>query len=144
MTVPQDVTYGSEQFRAWLVDLKDRALLGSCNSSYAMLRAVLQEARDRSKLEDALRLADLLPPLVRGIMLEGWHPEAAAAGERRPFLDAVKERLEPHQPPPDSIVEDVLAVLAHRTPPHVRPALGTLLPPELRSAWAAAIDGASS
>src|SRR5512137_92991 len=141
MTVPRDVLYGSEQFRDWLVALKERALLGSTNQSYAMLRAVLHEVRDRLPLDEALRFADALPPLVRGIMLEAWHPARAAAVEagpaaRRPeFLDAVKVRLEPHQPPPDSIVEDVLAVLALRIPPNILPILTQYMPVELRARW---------
>jgi len=143
MTVPRDVVSGSEQFRDWLVALKERAMLGSTNQSYAMLRAVLHEVRDRLPLDEALRFADALPPLVRGIMLEAWHPERAAGGgaaETRPsFLDAVKVRLEPHQPPPDSIVEDALAVLAQRTPPNILPILSEHMPPELREAWRDAV-----
>jgi uncharacterized protein (DUF2267 family) len=147
MTVPRDVVYGSEQFRDWLVALKERALLGSTNQSYAMLRAVLHEVRDRLPLDEALRFADALPPLVRGIMLEAWHParaaavegEAGAAAARPPFLDAVKVRLEPHQPPSDSIVEDVLAVLALRTPPNILPILSRYMPVELRAGWRAAV-----
>jgi uncharacterized protein (DUF2267 family) len=44
MTVPTDVVSGSEQVRDWLLALKDRAMLGSTDQSYAMLRAVLREA----------------------------------------------------------------------------------------------------
>ncbi|HEX9290823.1 MAG TPA: DUF2267 domain-containing protein [Anaeromyxobacteraceae bacterium] len=140
MTVPQDVTYASQQLQEWLLDLKQRALLGSTNGSYAMLRAVLHEARDRLLIDDALRFADALPPLVRGIMLESWHPLDAIPSTRPPVLDAVKARLEPHHPPPESIVEDVLAVLAHRTHPHLLHAIAEHLPPEFQSQWRAATD----
>jgi uncharacterized protein (DUF2267 family) len=140
MTVPQDVSYASEQFREWLLELKQRALLGSTNQGYAMLLAMLQELRDRSSIDDALRFADALPPLVRGIMLDHWHPAGAGTPTtRRLFLGAVKERLEPHQPPPDSIVDDVLAVLAHRTHSVVLPVLTEHLPPELQAQWRAAV-----
>jgi uncharacterized protein (DUF2267 family) len=146
MTVPRDVVSGSEQFRDWLVALKERAMLGSTNQSYAMLRAVLHEVRDRLPIDEALRFADALPPLVRGIMLEAWHPERAAAGlaaaTRPSLLEAVKVRLEPHQPPPDSIVEDALAVLAQRTPPNILPILSQHMPPELREAWRDAVTSA--
>ncbi len=140
MTVPQDVTYASQQLQEWLLELKQHALLGSTNGSYAMLRAVLHEVRDRSRMDDTLRFADALPPLVRGIMLEAWHPLDAVVTTRPPFLDAVKARLEPHHPPPETIVEDVLAVLAHRTHPNLLHTITEHLPPELQSQWRAAID----
>jgi uncharacterized protein (DUF2267 family) len=132
--VPQDVVYASQQMEAWLLHLKQRALLRSTHEAYGLLRAVLHELRDRVPLEDALRLADLLPPLLRGIMLEDWHPLALPSAARPPLFEAVSARCE-HPPVPEGIVEDVLAVLAERTPPHQRESLGRFLPPEAREAW---------
>jgi uncharacterized protein (DUF2267 family) len=139
MTLPYDVIHASRQLQEWLEELKERALLGSHNQSYSMLRGVLQEIRDRVPIDAALRFADALPPLVRGIMLERWHP-AATAPPSRPFLDAVKARLEPHTPPFDSIVDDVLAVLAHRTDELLLPVLTENLPAELQAAWRALLE----
>ncbi|HEX7488995.1 MAG TPA: DUF2267 domain-containing protein, partial [Anaeromyxobacteraceae bacterium] len=137
MPTPQDVAYASQQFQDWLLDLRSRALLGSTHQAYAMLRAVLHEIRDRLQVDDALRFADALPPLVRGIMLERWRPPGAAPATRPPFLDAVKSRLEPHTPPPDSVVEDVLTVLAQRTQPNLLSTLSEHMPVELQPQWRA-------
>lgn len=139
MTIPQDVLYGSEQFRDWLLDLKERALLVDTIQAYAMLRAVLLEVRDRSTTDAALRLADALPPLVRGIMLEGWHPEAPG-GLVLAFTDAVKARLATHGTEPDrGLVDDVLRVLARRIFPQCRSAWTEHLPAELQGPWQTAI-----
>ena len=143
MPTPQDVAYASQQLQEWLLDLRQRALLGSTHQAYSMLRTVLHEVRDRSPMDDALRFADALPPLVRGIMLERWHPPHAAPATRPTFLDAVKERLEPHTPPPGGIVEDVLAVLAQRTQPNLLPTLTEHMPAELQPQWRAAVEAAA-
>jgi len=144
MTIPLDVTNATEQLEAWVLELQRRAMLGSVNQSFPMLRAVLQEVRDRVPLEDALRLADALPALVRGVMLEGWHPQVPNPEAGRPFLEAVRARVAGHHAPPDSIVDDVLEVLARRVYPQYLPVLTERLPPELRPAWRAALAKAES
>jgi uncharacterized protein (DUF2267 family) len=143
MPTPQDVAYASQQLQEWLLELRGRALLGSTHQAYAMLRAVLHELRDRSSLDDALRFGDALPPLVRGIMLEAWRPQDAPPATGASFLEAVKARLEPHTPPPDTVVDDVLAVLARRTHPALLPTLTRHLPPVLQPQWGAATEAAA-
>jgi uncharacterized protein (DUF2267 family) len=140
MTIPLDVTSATEQMETWVAELQARAMLGSVNQSFPMLRAVLQEVRDRVTVDDALRLADALPALVRGVMLEAWHPQEPNSGAGRPFLEAVKARLAGHHAPPDSIVEDVLAVLVQHIYPQYLQVLTARLPSELRAAWRTALD----
>ncbi len=77
-----------------------------------------------------------------GIMLERWHPLDGAPATLPSFLDAVKSRLEPHTPPPDGIVEDVLAVLAQRTRANFLPTLSAHMPAELQPQWRAAVEAA--
>jgi uncharacterized protein (DUF2267 family) len=143
MTIPLDVTNATEQMEQWVVELQTRAMLGSVNQSFPMLRAVLQEVRDRVSVDDALRLADALPALVRGVMLEKWHPREPVPGAPRAFLEAVKERVAGHHSPPDSIVDDVLAVMAHRVFPQYLSVLTARLPAELRASWRAALEAQS-
>ena len=140
MTIPLDVTTATEQLESWVLELQARAMLGSVNQSFPMLRAVLQEVRDRVPVDDALRLADALPALVRGVMLERWHPQAPNPAADRPFLEAVRARVAGHHAPPDSIVDDVLAVLAHHVYPQYLPVLTARLPPELGAAWRTALE----
>jgi uncharacterized protein (DUF2267 family) len=140
MTIPLDVTNATEQLETWVTELQARAMLGSVNQSFPMLRAVLQEVRDRVTVDDALRLADALPALVRGVMLEKWHPQPPDPGAGRPFLEAVKARVAGHHAPPDSIVDDVLAVLARHVYQQYLPVLTARLPSELRAAWRTALE----
>jgi uncharacterized protein (DUF2267 family) len=140
MTIPLDVTKATEQLEAWVLDLQARAMLGSVNQSFPALRAVLQEVRDRVTVDDALRLADALPALARGVMLEKWHPQEPNLAADCLFLDAVRARLAGHHAPPDSIVDDVLGVLARHVYPQHLPVLTAKLPAELQTAWRSALE----
>jgi uncharacterized protein (DUF2267 family) len=111
------------------------AMLGSVDQCFPMLRAVLQEVRDRVTVDDAPRLADALPALVRGVMLEKWHAQESDPGAGHPFLEAVKARVAGHHAPPDSIVDDVLGVLARHVYPQWLTVLTARLPTEFRAAW---------
>ena len=144
MTIPLDVTNATEQLEQWVEALRARAMLGSVNQGFPMLRAVLQEIRDRVGVDDALRLADALPALARGVMLERWHPEAPSPSAGRPILEAVRARVAGHHAPPDSIVDDVLWLLARRVYPQQLPVLSERLPAELRPAWRAALAEATA
>jgi uncharacterized protein (DUF2267 family) len=83
-----------------------------------MFRGVLHGLRKYMTTAQVISFADALPPLPRGIFIEGWHP-----GEPQPlttadvFLRALTENLAPHQIPPDSIVSDVFAILAEHSKP---------------------------
>lgn len=136
MTQPYVVLYASKQFQEWLTALKDRAYLQTHNQSQAMFRAVLHRLRRHLTTDQVLTFADALPPLPRGIFIEGWRPPDAlpltSAGE---FLQGVIESLSPHQVPPDSIVRDVFAVLAERSEPLGARTMREQLPEELRPFW---------
>jgi uncharacterized protein (DUF2267 family) len=55
-----------EEAYGWPKDLR--------NMSYAALRAVLHQLRDRLTVDEAAQLGAQLPILVRGIYYEGWDP----------------------------------------------------------------------
>jgi uncharacterized protein (DUF2267 family) len=74
MTQPHDVLNASKQFQDWLTALKDRAMLETLNQSQAMFRGVLHRLRRHLTTEQTLTFADALPPLPRGIFIEGWRP----------------------------------------------------------------------
>lgn len=138
MTQPYDVEFASEQYRKWLVALKDQAMLATLNQSQAMMRAVMEELRDSVSDEDALAIANALPALARGVMLEGWvlgakKQTVASAAE---FHERLVSRLEPHQPPPEDIAEAVFSVWRKELPPHKVKQVAEKLPEALRPLWA--------
>ena len=138
MTQPHDVEFASEQYQKWLVALKEAAMLATLNQSQAMMRAVMEELRDSVSDEDALVIANALPALARGVMLEGWTLGAGKhnVASRAEFYDRLVSRLEPHQPPPEDIAEAVFSVWRRELPPHKANLVVEKLPAALRPLWA--------
>lgn len=137
MTMPPEVALASKHFYEWLGELKERAFLQTHSQGYAMLRGVLHELRDHLTVAQTIAFADALPPLVRGIFYERWQPtdEPPPVRDSQEFLDAVIRRLAPHRIPPDSIVSDVFAVLAHRSEPYANRQMRSQLPDALAPLW---------
>jgi uncharacterized protein (DUF2267 family) len=136
MTQPYDVQYASEQFQDWLLALKQKAMLQTHNQSQAIFRAVLQGLRRHQTTEQVLNFADALPPLPRGIFVEGWRPtNPSPVNSTEDFIQEVMESLAPHHVPPTSIVADVFAVLAERSDPVKGRTMREQLPKQLQALW---------
>jgi uncharacterized protein (DUF2267 family) len=136
MTQPYDVVHASKLFQDWLAALKDRALLQTHNQSQAMFRAVLHQMRRHMTTAQVLAFADALPPLPRGIFLEGWRPASPVPlASPREFSAEVVQSLSAHHSPPNSIVSDVFGVLAERSEPQNAQLMRQHLPEALRSLW---------
>ena len=136
MTQPYDVLNASVQFQGWLTALKAQAMLQTHNQSQAMFRSVIHEIRRHMTSSQVLAFADALPPLPRGIFLEGWRPADPVPGTSpEELLAEVVKSLSPHHSPPDSIVADVFAVLSERSERHKARAMQAQLPEALRPLW---------
>jgi uncharacterized protein (DUF2267 family) len=64
------------------------------------LRAVLQALRDSLPFEEAVKLANRLPAIIRGMYYEGWTPRSTPPVSRKEFLARVSGRVagvEPRQ-----------------------------------------------
>jgi len=112
VTQPADIVDASVRYQAWLAALKDRAMLQTHNQAQAMMRAVLLALRRHMTADNVFAFADALPPLPRGIFVEGWRPtEVPTDTSPTALLAEVTRMLAPHHVPPDTIVEDALAVI---------------------------------
>jgi uncharacterized protein (DUF2267 family) len=61
------------------------------NQSYAALRVVLHELRDRLTVEEAADFAAQLPLLIKGIFYDGWRPAAVPRKiDREQFLEDIR------------------------------------------------------
>jgi uncharacterized protein (DUF2267 family) len=136
MTQPRDVLYASKLFQEWLGDLKQRALLQTHNQSQAMFRGVLHGLRRHMTTAQVLSFADALPPLPRGIFIEGWRPaDPLPLASADAFLREVVDSLAPHVIPPDSIVTDVFAMLAKFSEPSDVQTMREQTPKALQPLW---------
>lgn len=113
MPIPLDLLHATEDFDRFLADARDTAGLGTRNQAYTMAEGVLRVFRRRLSLEEAIRFAGVLPPVLRAIFVADWDP----AEPRRPFADraALTEEVQDlrrhHNFAPDTAIADVAAVL---------------------------------
>ena len=136
MTKPDNILHELEHYQAWLTSLKERALLATHNQSQAMFRAVLRGLRRHMSTEQVLNFANALPPLPRGILIEGWRPgETQSLTSADDFQRAVAGDLAPHHVPPDSIVANVLAVLPAHSDARTAAFMRVQLPEALKPLW---------
>jgi uncharacterized protein (DUF2267 family) len=136
MTQPRDVLHASELFQAMLAAIKARATLQTHNQSQAMFRAVMLAIRRHMSTEQVLTFADALPALPRGIFIEGWRPaEPAPLLSAHDLTRSVTDDLASHHVPPDTIVADVLAVLAEGAEPAIAKTMRDQLPAVLKPLW---------
>lgn len=111
--MPPEYRRASEHFLEFLVDARDTAALQTTHQAYTMVQGVLRTFRRRLDLDDAIRFADVLPPVLRAIFVADWDPDEP----RRPFENResmVREvqALRPHHNyAPDSAIRYVARAL---------------------------------
>jgi uncharacterized protein (DUF2267 family) len=137
MTLPSTVSHAVQQTQEWLKELRDNGDLANENEAYSVLRAVLHQLRDRLTVEETVDLSAQLPLIVRGIYFEGWQPSHVPEKVRtkKKFLDGVTVKLQPHRNPPERVVRDVFALLAHHCGPGEIANVIAQLPGELKELW---------
>ncbi len=113
MPVPAEYARASEQFYSLLVDARDAAGLGSTHQAYTMLQGVLQVFRRRLDVDDALRFAAILPPLVRALFVADWDVDEPrrSFGSRVAMTDEVQSLRAAHNFAPDTAIGDVSRAL---------------------------------
>lgn len=118
MPMPLNLQHASDDFDRFLVEARDIAGLATRNQTYTMVQGVLQAFRRRLTVEDAIRFADVLPPLLRAIFVADWDTSAP----QRPFTDRAAMTREvqalraDHNFAPDSSIRDVARALRKAVP----------------------------
>jgi uncharacterized protein (DUF2267 family) len=137
MTVPPAIAHGVQQMQQWLKELRDNSDLIDEVEALSVLRNVLHQLRDRLTPEEAVELGAQLPVIVRGIYYEGWRPSRTPEKVRskQAFLDEVTMKLLPRRLPPEPIVKDVFALIAHHCDPGEVGDVICQLPAELKELW---------
>ncbi|WP_222385239.1 DUF2267 domain-containing protein [Rhizobium leguminosarum] len=116
VTMPGEYRRASEDFDHYLDDMRADTLIDSRNVVYTVTQGVFQTFRRRLDLADALRFADVLPPVLRAIFVAGWSPdEAKRSFEDRPAVTREVQSLRgDYNFAPDTAIRDVaMAVRKH-------------------------------
>jgi len=113
MPMPQTYFLASQDFDAFLVDVRDTCMLQTRHQAYHTLRAVLHTFRVHLTTQQALTFANVLPAVTRAIFVEDW----TVSGSPPPFpgratlIAEVKSVRRDHNMAPDSAIEDVATAL---------------------------------
>jgi uncharacterized protein (DUF2267 family) len=119
MTIPREYVDASKDFDRFILDVRDTCMLSTHHQAYHTLRAVLHVFRAHLEVADALRFADVLPPVVRAIYVEDRVPAPPS-----PFPDPVTLQAEVwavranHNVAPVTAIADVAAALRRAVDPH--------------------------
>lgn len=137
MTVPPAIAHGVQQIQEWLKELRDNAGLADEAEALSVLRNVLHQLRDRLTPDEAIELGAQLPVIVRGLYYEGWRPSRTPQKVRtkQAFLDEVTTKMLPRRLPPESVVKDVFALVAHHCDPGEVGDVIAQLPSEIKALW---------
>lgn len=137
MPMPYTYRHASEEFRAYLKDLRKRTLIDSDNVLYTGTDAVLTGFRARLTVAQALRFADELPSVLRAIFVWRWNPEAPGLPwpDRETLRDEMVSLRRDHNFCPPELLEEILmAVPRTMRPPDFARALA-MIGPEAEAFW---------
>jgi uncharacterized protein (DUF2267 family) len=121
----------------WIDDLMRRLAWHDRERVYLALLATLHALRDCLGRDEAVHLGACLPPLLRGLYYEGWHPGGhAGAQSRDAFIARIHDGV--HRDlgvDAEQVARSVLAVLAARMPgPELEDAKAAT-PRDLHNLW---------
>ena len=118
MTAMQDFDAAVRATEGWIDDLKQRLGWRDRERVYLVLLATLHALRDYLTRDEAVYVGAQMPPLLRGLYYEGWHPSGrGAAKSRSAFLERIHDGV--HRDPgvdPEQVARAVFALLAARLP----------------------------
>ena len=94
MTLPRGLERTVHETEIWLNELADDPIFPSKDAAYSVLRATLQNLRNRLSVEEATDLGAELPALVRGVYYDGFDPsQIPEKFDREEFVVRVADQL---------------------------------------------------
>ncbi len=114
----EELTGAVKETQEWIDDLLRRLGWHDQQRVYHAFLATLHALRDSLGRDEAIYIAAELPPLLRGLYYEGWHPGARGiAHSRATFLQRIHDAV--HRDPgidAEEVARAVFAMLAARLP----------------------------
>lgn len=132
-----ELQHASEDFERYLIDARDASGLTTGNQTYTMTEGVFRVFRQRLTLKDALRFADVLPPVLRAIFVSDWDTEEPqlAFGDRGAMTREAQALRKDHNFAPDSCIGDVARALRKNVDEKAFDAVLAFLPEGAADFW---------
>ena len=140
MTWPLEYQKASVDFERFMVLARDAAGLQTTNMAWTMVEGVLLSFRRRLTIRQAIEFANVLPPLLRGLFLDNWHPdqEPAPFVERAALTAEVQALRSEHNFAPPNSIEAVALALRSVVEQQALNRVLASLPAEARAFWSVA------
>jgi len=137
MAAIQDLSSAVRATEDWINDLMRRLGWHDRERVYLVLLATLHALRDCLGRDEAVYVGAQLPPLLRGLYYEGWHPSARPpARGRNVFLERIHDGV--HRDPgvdAEQVARAVFALLAAGLPAAEVEDAKTATPSTLHNLW---------
>lgn len=113
MTVPMQYAHASQDFEAFLSELRDALGHETRHQAYHTLEAVLRVFRARLTVKQGLAFASALPAVLRAIFVDDWDVDAppAAFAESATMNAEVRRHQANHNFAPEGAIEITASVL---------------------------------
>jgi len=138
MPVPVEYKRASMAFEQFMLDARDISGLATTHQTYTMVQGVFQAFRRRLDVKEAIRFANVLPPVLRALFVADWDLDEP----RRPFEDRATmtrevQALRPdHNFAPESSIASVAAALHRNIDQAELDRVLASLPPGAQAFWA--------
>lgn len=137
MAHPYDIEHASRLHVEWCRSLAERMDVRTTHQSGPQMRAVMLELRRSLSAEKVVTIANQLPALERGILLQDWRLDEGPVplDSAAEFRDRVHDRVKVHHFRVDSLVEDVFWLWSEKLEPSRAEIVRGALPDVLRALW---------
>lgn len=139
MPALQDLHAAVPEAEDWIDDVARRLGWHDRERVYLVLLATLHALRDSLRRDEAVFIGAQLPPLLRGLYYDGWHPGSRlAAPDRGAFLQRIHDSV--HRDPgidAEAAARAVFETLAARLPAGELEDARAATPKALHNLWPA-------
>lgn len=135
--IPLDIQHATEEFERFLADAQRASGLATRNQTYTMVDGVLRVFRRRLDVRDALRFAEVLPPVLRAMFVADWNlDETTLPFETREAMTREAQSLRrAHNFAPDTCIRDVAVALRKNMDEKALDGVLRQLPPGAGAFW---------
>ena len=109
MPMPMQIAHATDEFNSFLADAGKELDLVTRNQVYTTVQSVLVVFRRRLSAEQILIFAQVFPPVLKAIFIDGWQPDEqiSSFGARQDWISEVKDIRKHHNFSPDNAIEIV-------------------------------------
>jgi len=138
MPIPSEYQHTSLDFERFMVDARDAAGLATTNMAWNMVVGVLHTFRRRLTAAEALRFANVLPPVLRAIFVADWDTEQPPLpfSDRAALTREVQALRAAHNFAPDDAIRAVAQALRRQVDVEALERVLATLPAGAREYWA--------